>query len=118
MTIKEDLVAFKNNIDLRTRFINYITDTTIDLTERWETYLEAPHDFLEHRHWIVVFNSERLLDGGSINWYEDFGVMRCQVVDIKSFINQLCDKGIDDSVVHSFKEEILHDGLGSFVYDW
>ena len=94
MTIKEDLVAFKNNIDLRTRFINYITDTTIDLNERWEAYLEAPHDLLEHKQWIVVFNSEKHMDGGSIDWYEMFGVNRCQVVELRGSSSNLPIEGL------------------------
>lgn len=117
MTIKEDLIAYKSNVDLKTRFLMYIADDTININQRWDVYLEAPYEFLDRRHWIVVFDSENHLKGGRIDWYDDYGYTRCQVVDIKDFIEQLSSKE-DLANVDMFRAEVLQLGLGSFVYDW
>lgn len=125
MSIKDELIAYKQDSNpLKDRFLAFIKDKSVPLNERWETYLEAPREFLEHHFWVVHFDSEKLLESGEISWYDDFGADRGVTVSGADIIDRMEDSiEFEDDVytpeiVAAFKEEILQKGLGSFDYDW
>ncbi len=128
ISLKDELIAYKNNAALRAKYLDYITDMNIPLADRWEVFVEAPYEFQEHRAWCFTFETERMLPSKEINWYEDFGVERCNTVYSRDLIEGtlpmfLSNIFLNDPikaqlVLEAFRIEILDTNLGSFVYDW
>src|SRR5512139_1306993 len=127
MSIKDELIAYKaGGNPLKDRFLAFIKDKDVPLDERWETFKEAPNEFLVHDLSVVTFEAEKLLPRKEIVWYDgDFYIERYQVVHMTDFIEDMCADKIDmeepgwtQELVDAFKEEILQTGLGSFEYDW
>ena len=130
LTLLQEVIAYRDNVDLKTRYEKYIADTTIPLDDRWKLFCEAPQQFKGHQSWLVNFASEKLLPAGEISWYDDFYVNQNETVECDSFVNERlygflidqCDIEEQSNeaklIIDSFKAEILEMNLGSFDYDW
>lgn len=130
MSLKDEIIAYKNNTDLRDRYVAYISDTSVPLENRWELFCEAPHDFKNHNYWIVNFSAQATIPECNINW-DDFYFERHETIEMDNFVDEelldclecliedgeLTEDGMA-SIVTAFKEEILQKNLGSFVFDW
>ena len=97
-------------------FVEYITNPNVHLDDRWETFLMAPYEFKEH---LRSYPNLKLA-GDTISWYDDFYVEKYQTVEAETLLEWVLESENEHSkeVVDSFKEEILKQNMGSFVYDW
>lgn len=128
MTLLDEIEAFKQNVNpLIPRYKAYIADKTIPLEDRMAVFRAAPYEWKDHQSWIVHFDSEKLLEGGEIFWYDDFYVERHETVDVYDFIVARLDDWLTENdyepediakIMTAFKEEMLEKNLGSFVFDW
>lgn len=128
MSILDDIISYKNSPnELKDRAISYITDGSIPLMDRWETFKEMPNDWHIHENWLQHFDSEKLLVNSEISWYDDVYVERYETVDMIELVDdRLCDRLSEDpnvyenpeTILNAFREEIMAKNLGSFVFDW
>lgn len=142
MTILDEIIAFKQAPNsLKDRSIAYITDMTVPLSVRWAVFKEMPDDWKNEEEWIQHFDAEKLLSRGEISWYDDFYVEKYETVDMVEFVEErLMEKLFDDSdvdypddvygegidnlppelqtIIDTWREEILAKNLGSFKFDW
>jgi len=119
MSLKDEIIAYKNNTDLKNRYVKFVTDESIPLAERWEVFKEAPGSFKNHQNYIVHFDSEKLMPGGEVSWYDDFYLEKYETMDMFSFVeDRLVDEDVEAGIVDAWRQEILRMNLGSFKFDW
>ena len=104
------------------------------LEERWEIFINAPHEFKDHDHYIIHFDviEENL---PNFTLYDDLHADRYETVDtadmVDTFIEKMenyeRNKDDDDTgkflyenshIIDELKEEILIQNCGSFKNDW
>jgi hypothetical protein len=124
---------------LRPEFVAFITDKSIPLTERWDTWESAPSELKDHHGWIVHFES---LPRDFVGYDCDVNADRHQTVNISNIMENLYEKQqmVEDGEpekgnwmhkywkgaveffekhsIEEFQEEVLAMNLESFEYDW
>lgn len=142
MTILDEIIAFKQAPNgLKDRSIAYITDMTVPLSVRWAVFKEMPDDWKVEENYIHHFDAEKYLNGREVSWYDDFCIERHETVDVVEFVEErLMEKLFDESdieypddvygagidelppeiqtIVDTWREEILSKNLASFKFDW
>ena len=141
MTILDEIIAYKKAPNgLKDRAIAYITDMTVPLSVRWAVFKEMPNEWKVEKSWVQHFDAEKLL-GGEISWYDDFYTEKYETVDMVGFVEERLPEylfehtdieypddvygaGIDElppeiqTIIDTWREEILAKNLASFKFDW
>lgn len=131
---KNNMVAHKKaKEDLKSQYLSIINNKSIDLDIRWETFVEAAHEFKNHegfvQHFVVLDQKFK-----NFSWYDDMDLDRYQTMSGENIISRIEDSlddhkdGYENSLSKQFtdnpewlselKEEILQKNLGSFENDW
>jgi len=115
-----EIEAYKNQSELKQKYLNFIQNESNPLNERWKMFKHAPHDFKNHQNWIVHFEAESLLPSGQIVWFDDFYKDRYSTVIMTDIIDSMKENPnkYSKEVVEAFRKEILQENLESFIYDW
>lgn len=97
--------------EVKSDFINYITDTSISLEDRWEVFVLAP-EFGEE------FSSSSFLQVDSP--YDDLYMERGSRRDTVDILDTLITEGVlvHDKEIDDAKESILESNYRFYVYDW
>lgn len=124
-------------------YLKIITDQNISLEERWEIFVNAPHEFKKHDHYIIHFAiiEENL---PIFTLYDDLHCDHGETVETADMVDTLCETMADyepdnaseenddededqntgkilyknPNIIDQLKEEILAKNLGSFKNDW
>jgi hypothetical protein len=102
--------------ELKPAFVEYITDKSIDLEERWSFWVAAPKELKNEEPWV----SDLEFGGEEISWYEEpmyidgrgSTVLYVDVVEAY--------EGLEKPAEHitQLKEDILAANGYSFCWDW
>jgi hypothetical protein len=115
-----EIEAYKNQTELKQKYLNFIQNESNALKERWKMFKHAPYEFKNHQKWIVHFEAESLLPSGEIVWFDDFYKDRYSTVNMIDIVDSMKElpENYSKEVVEAFKKEILQKNLESFIYDW
>lgn len=104
---------------IKKEFESVISNWLLPLHYRWQLFANAPVSLKNHEEWTRFFRSELILPSKEINWGDDFHYDRYTTINTNAWVSRLHGKsGWTPEFINTFKEEILANNLGSFVYDW
>lgn len=123
MSLKDQIVAYiASGSTLQDALRVYVTDKSIPLQDRWETFLAAPSDWRtsERRSTDLPLNS---LNGVLSSPYDDFHMEYGSSQDVEELfdnIDQLLADGFEDltqEMIDAGKEEAMAMNLGRWEYN-
>lgn len=147
MTTQETLAAYQAAMSkakkskMEDQYLELIVNKEIDLATRWDIYLNAPHKFKNHEHYLCDFE---VLDQKvrGFSWYDDMYLEKNETITGERIIERIEElmrnyannqeylgpnanretvgKQFADNPewLNELKEDILEQNMGSFIYDW
>lgn len=99
--------------ELKDYCLGYLKNKNLPLEDRWNLFVENKNLF-PIDNYIMHFKE---LDSNNIDYYDDFGYEKYQLVPLVELIESL-DDGWPDVNLNNLKEEILEKGYSGFIVDW
>lgn len=96
--------------------VDFISDESLPLEERWNIWRKAPDCLKEHQSWVI----DEFIDpqtGKELNFMDMFYRERYQTVKL-DYLVDIVQGGSRDYLVPIIQTYALKNNLGSFVYDW
>jgi len=122
--MEQRLVSFCNELDsLKEALEAHITDKTISLDARWETWKHVPACLKNQS----IYYYEMYLGDVELLPLYSIDVERYQTVGVADVLSNVLIRiasgtvsisGWDSSDLNELKEKILADNVGSFINDW
>lgn len=125
--IMQRISYIQNDIDsIKEDFANTIKDTSIPLAVRWDLFVEAPDYLKNHESWIMRFD-EFDFDVADQDYERHRQIQMNDVIEgmeeneyweANPEAEELPENYVFSEKISKFKEHILSENLGSFIFDW
>jgi len=97
-------------------FSSYLKDYTISIDDRWDAFTEAPFYVKCEELYTPAWIPMHLLTDGRYGRYGRY--VRGSPICTLAFIENLIEDDVPPARIEFFKEQILQNNLGTFIYDW
>ena len=94
----------------------YLSNTSIDLEERWLVFCTAPTAIKNREDYVHTFKWEN--EHGVIDWYDDFYIAKHETVYMDELVDFMVENDFTQEQLIDMKEEVLECNLHSFEMDW
>lgn len=100
--------------ELHDYVFKYIKNKSFPLEDRWKLFVDTKKLF-PTKSWLIYYKE---FDKNNINYYEDFGYERREVIDVGEMVEFVDEGNWAEVNLDNLKEEILEQGYSGFRFDW